>query len=469
MERHVIFNYFEEISKIPRGSKNEKAIREYLVKFAEDRGLEVYTDETYNVLIKKPAAEEYEDSGTIILQGHIDMVCEKNKETKHDFEKDGIELIYDGEFLKANGTTLGADNGIAVAYALAILDNDKLKHPALEIFLTADEETGMSGAENFDYNQLEGKTLINMDSEEEGEILVSCAGGVRKDYTVKIGEIENKYKNSFKIEVGGLKGGHSGADIHLDRGNANKILLELLNVLDQNIEFSISDIQGGSKDNAIPREAEVVIATDENNIQEIIKNEIVYYKEEFEGIIVSVEKNDRSNKVLDQDSLKKVVSIGNGIFDGVYTMSESIKGLVESSNNLGIMRRDGDNIYFSNLTRSSSDEKMQEIKEMDMKIVEKYKVEIDFNSEYPAWEYKKDSKIREVFKNVYKDMYGKEPLVKAIHAGLECGIFAGKMKDVDMVSFGPDMFDVHTPDEKLDIKSAVRMYECLINVLENVK
>lgn len=446
-----IIKYFEEISKIPRGSKNEKEISDFLVDFAKKRNLEVYQDEYYNVLIKKDASKGYENEDTLILQGHIDMVCEKNKDTMHDFKKDPIKLKYEGNFLTAEGTTLGADNGIAVAYAMAILDDISLKHPALEIFLTADEETGMTGAENFDYSKLEGKKLINLDSEEEGEILVSCAGGVRKSLSKDITYEKNTDK-TYKIVVKGLKGGHSGDDIDKNRDNAIKMIGRVLKDLHEKEDIKISHIEGGSKDNAIPREAEAIITSPK------------CLKFESEIPNISIMEIETAKKVIKET--RDIVNIIDEIINGVYKMSKDVDGLVETSNNLGIIKIEDGKIILTNLTRSSNKKSMNELNQKTINLAKKHDFSIEFNSEYPAWEYKKESEIREKIVEVYYKMYNKKPLIKAIHAGLECGIFSEKIKNIDMISLGPDMFDVHTPDERLDIKSAERTYELLLKILE---
>ncbi|WP_279381237.1 aminoacyl-histidine dipeptidase [Clostridium pascui] len=474
----LVFRYFEEISRIPRGSGNERAISDYLVDFAKEHNLEVIQDEALNIIIKKDSTKGYENAPTVILQGHMDMVCEKNNGTEHNFEKDSIKLKIEGDFIKATGTTLGADNGIAVAYCLAILASSDIKHPAIEVLVTTEEETGMGGASSVKGENLSGKILINIDSEEEGELLSSCAGGVRNKVSIKL-ELQKGQEGfiPYKVIVKGLKGGHSGMDIDKGRGNSNKIIGRVLNDINSQMELYIAEINGGAKMNAIPREAEAIILIKEENKnhlqniakkwQETLKNEL---RASDPGITVQLEEMDINiDKAFSKELTNKVIAILMLIPQGIQTMSMDIKGLVQSSTNLGVVTTEYDKITFESAIRSS----VKSLKDSIVKEIESIcnvvGANMSLESDYPAWEYREDSYIREVFKNVYKDMYGSEPKVTAIHAGLECGILKDILGGVDMISFGPNMYDVHTPDEKLSISSTERTYRYFLEVLKQIK
>jgi dipeptidase D len=471
-----IFYYFNEISQIPRGSKNEKKIADYLENFAKERNLDVYRDEFNNILIKKDATPGYENIPSIVIQGHTDMVCEKNQDTIHDFSKDPIKLQIDGEFIKATGTTLGADNGIAVAYALALLDSNDLKHPKLEIFLTSDEEQGMGGASNFDYSKLESKIMLNIDTEEEGEFYVSCAGGARGIFTIPLTYTANNYNNIFHIKVRGLIGGHSGMDIIKERANANKLLGRILNEINSNSDLSLIKIWGGSKDNAIPREADAIIATNSSfdELNKVIQEYKNIFNSEFLGIEnnieLFIENHDKNiDKVITKDISNKIISLLFLHFNGIESMSKKIDNLVESSLNLGVIEFLEDKVLFKSAIRSSVLTRKELIVKKLYSLANILDVSFESNADYPAWEYKEDSKIREICIKEYEKFANTKPKIKAVHAGLECGIISEKVKDIDIISFGPDIFGAHTPEEKMDINSAKRVYSYLIQLLENTK
>lgn len=472
-----IFKYFEEISKIPRGSGNEKAISDYLVSFAKKHNLEVIQDEVYNIIIKKPATPGYENGPTVILQGHMDMVCEKNKDKVHDFTKDPITLRYIDDMIYADNTTLGADNGIAVAMAMAILASDDVKHPPLEVVLTVDEESGMTGAHALNPEHLKGRILINMDTEEEGKLLVSCAGGLRTTITLEADwkKPEEGYE-AYRIEIKGLKGGHSGADIDKERGNSNKLLGRVLNAVYKEMPFQLSHLSGGSKSNAIPREAEAVvfIPSDKSQVliktinewDNILKNE---YKISDPEVTVNVHKADNSfENVLSWEKTEKAIALLMTIPNGIQTMSKSIDGLVESSNNLGVVSTNEEGITFDSAVRSSLDSLKEYIKEQIYTVAKLVGANFNAFGDYPGWEYNPNSRIREVFQRVYREKYGKEAEIIAVHAGVECGLFGEKIEGLDMISFGPDMYDVHTPNEHVSISSTKRTYEYLLAVLETL-
>lgn len=475
---NLVFKYFEDITRIPRSSGNEKAISDYLVNFAKEHNLQVIQDKALNVIIKKEGSKGYENAPTVILQGHMDMVCEKNKEVEHNFEKDPIKLRIDGDFVKASGTTLGADNGIAVAYCLAILSSNEIDHPPLEVLVTTEEETGMGGASSVKKENLSGKILINIDSEEEGELLASCAGGVRNRVKLKV-EKEDA-KEGFlplKLNIKGLKGGHSGMEIDKERGNANKLIGRVLNDLNSNLDIYIAEINGGAKMNAIPREAEAVILVKEKDKivledigskwKETLKNEL---KSSDSEVTVEIEKLEKKvEKTFTKDLGSRIIELLMLIPNGVQTMSMDIKGLVQSSTNLGVVTSDDNKITFESAIRSSIRSLKYEIVKRIETAAKLTGAEMSLESEYPEWEYRSDSYIRDVFVKVYKDVYNKEPKITAIHAGLECGILKDILGDLDMISLGPNMYDVHTPEERLSISSTERTFEYLLNVLKEIK
>jgi len=473
-----IFRYFEEISKIPRCSGKEKAISDYLVAFTKSKNLEVLQDNAQNVLIKKPAFPGYEKAPTVILQGHMDMVCDKNKSTKHDFEKDPIELRVEGDMLYAKDTTLGADDGIAIAYALSLLDSNNIPHPPLRVLVTTGEEIGLNGASALDPKYLEGDMLINMDCEKEGILFSSCAGGIRaKHYMPVTWENSEKDCISYLISIRGLKGGHSGVEIDKGRGNANKLMGRFLNDLLQDMEYYIGEINGGFKMNAIPREADVTVLINPCNeskmvakIEEwnlIFKNEL---KASDPGVTLSAKRLDNTIlKVLSRDTMNKVISLLVIIPNGVQTMSKDIEGLVESSTNLGVVTTSDAGILFESAIRSNVKSLKYNILNQARMIAGILDIAFETDSDYPEWEYNPDSELREICKRVYRDMYNSEVKVAAVHAGLECGLFKEKNKNLDMIAFGPNMYDVHTPNEHIGISSIKRTWEYLLAVLKEIK
>ena len=476
-----VFHYFAEISKIPRASKKEKEISDWLVKFAKERKLKVIQDEHYNVIIKKKATEGYEDFSPLILQGHMDMVWEKNKDTEFDFSTQGIELVIDGDFLKANGTTLGADNGIAIAYTLAILDSDDIKHPALEVVITTDEEDGMSGVVNLDFDEFDGKTLINLDTEEYGEVYVSSAGGTRTEtkFIFETKKIGNGY-TPISIEVKGLSGGHSGAEIHKNLGNSIKILSEVLYHLSKRYEMSLMHIDGGGKVNAIPREAiaEIAVKLDGDNIEELKKlaglafeNILKDFKVSDKSPILAIEKIEEKNLGISLGDTLNIINFLHEVPNGVLEMSKHIEGLVETSINIGFISTeivDGNvKIRIKSLARSMANDPLNKLVEEVTDLTRKHDANIKIAASNPSWEYKEDSKIRELIAKSFKEITGNEPVIKAIHAGLECGVFTQNVKGADVVSIGPNIYGAHTPEERMDIKSVGETWEWLLKILEN--
>lgn len=472
-----VLKHFETISKIPRGSGNEKEISDYLINFAKNLGLEAIQDKALNVIIKKPASKGYENAPTVIIQGHLDMVCEKNKDTIHDFLKDPIELVVKGDYIYANGTTLGADDGIAVAYAMALLEDNTIEHPNLEILLTTDEETGMTGAMAISKENINGKILINIDTEEEGYLLVSCAGGIRTKSSIKVERENINDEKLYTISIRDLKGGHSGTEINKERGNSNKLMGRFLMDCLEEIKISLVSIEGGSKNNAIPREADSVIAInecDKDKLFKLVKNWNEIFKKELEGkdegVTLSVTENKEDIKTkFTKEATEKTIKLLYLYPNGVNTMSKNIENLTESSTNLGIVKTTEEYVEFDSAVRSSVMTLRDDIVRKIEEITKLIGGEFESNAGYPAWEYKKESKIRDICEKVYKDMTGKEPIVYAIHAGVECGLFEEKLGNLDMISFGPDIRDAHTPSENLSISSTENVWYYLLEVLKNIK
>jgi len=467
-----VFYYFEEVTKIPRGSGNEKEISDYLFNLAKGKGWEVIQDEALNIIIKKQATKGYENSPVVMLQGHMDMVCEKNEGVVHDFEKDPIKLRIIDDFIYGTETTLGADNGIAVAMALAILDSDDLEHPALEVFITTDEEKGMTGAEKVDGSIFKSKYLLNLDSEEEGSFTSGCAGGCDILFKIPVQRQNLARKKAYKVTVKGLLGGHSGTDIHKERGNANKILGRILYDLLKDVE--LVNINGGSKTNAIPREANAVIVTDNINVvnnkikvwNDILKNEYIFTDP---AIGVFVLETNTEEIPMDHDLFEKAVAAINIIPSGVLSKSTVID-LVISSNNLGVITTENNLLKLHCSSRSSVETLLTHGFVPSMKqLGEVLDLECSIGDSYPGWEYAKKSAIRDICIETYKEIYNKEPVVGAIHAGLECGLLMKKIKGLDAISMGPDTWDVHSPNEHISIKSIENIYNLICEILKKIK
>lgn len=471
-----VFYYFEEICKIPHGSYHTKQISDYLVKFAEGLGLSCRQDESNNVVIKKPASAGYENAPTVILQGHCDMVCEKVPGSNHDFEKDGLELMIDGDFITANGTTLGGDDGIAVAYAMAILEDDTLKHPAIEVIITTDEEVGLLGAKELDCSDLKGTYFINMDSEEEGYLWISCAGGLSATTTIPV-RYEKVSGEKYEIVIDGLMGGHSGAEIDKIRANSNKLMGQALFALEQEMEIHLTELAGGQKDNAIPRNTRAVFMADaaaKQEVERIAAKLQADWRAEYagtdEGITVTVKAiGAAEEEALELVSQEKIIFFLIHVPYGIQKMSGSIEGLVETSINPGIMKLETTECRIVSSIRSSVGSAKEELTDKVCYLSEFLGGDCVIEGDYPAWEYRKESKLREIMVDTYKELFGQKPEVKAIHAGLECGLFYEKIANLDAVSFGPTMKDIHTTEEVLSISSTERMWNYLVKVLENIK
>ncbi len=466
-----VFGFFEEISAVPRGSGHNDKIKEYCENFAKQRNLKYISDDAGNVVIFKDASTDSKSMDPVIIQGHLDMVWEKDDSCNINFETDGLELCVDGDFIYAKGTTLGGDDGIAVAMCLAILDSDDICHPPLEIVFTADEEIGMLGAAALDFSPIKSKRMINLDSEAEGTLWVSCAGGVRADISMPVSYEENE-NQTYIISVGGLHGGHSGAEIHNGYANANKVMGRVLEMLSEKVDFNIVSINGGTMDNAITRDSVCIVKSSNGMISEYVSEIYNIIKKDYVSadpeIIISAEKTDGFRTAMSSESSLSVVRMLNELPSGVISMSKEIDGLVETSLNLGILKTENEYVSFGFAVRSSIDSERDVLAEKLKNISAKYSCDIDLHSQYPAWEYKKESKLREIMSVIFKDMFDKEMTVTAIHAGLECGLFCGKINGLDCVSLGPDMFDIHTPKERLSISSVERTWKFLLRVLENI-
>lgn len=469
-----VFTIFEELSSIPRTSGNEKQVSNYLVDFAKKRGLEVFQDEALNVIIKKGGTKGYEKSAPVIIQGHMDMVGEKTSNSHHDFLKDPLELRIVDDFIYATDTTLGGDDGIAVAYGLAILDAKTLKHPPIELLITTNEETGMNGASALTAEHLSGKTMLNIDSEEEGVFLVSCAGGLTS-YVTFNPKYEAVSGEVMEVSVTDLKGGHSGMEIIKQRGNAVKLLGRVLNRLNEEIGIRLVTLRGGAKHNAISREAYATIAFPKekaSKVSQIIKDMDSIFKVEniVEDPKVKVEiKKASGDKMMLSNNSNNIINYILTVPDGIQRMSSDIKGLVESSLNLGVLEQNGAKLEFTHSIRSSVKSKKLEMAEIISALGSLTGAVVNNTDSYPEWQYEQNSKIRKTAVETYKSLFKKEPEISAIHAGLECGLLKKILPDTDMISFGPNLFDVHTPEEHMSISSAERTYKFLTTLLENMK
>ena len=471
-----VFYYFEEICKIPHGSGNTKQISDYLVSFAKEHGLEYVQDELNNVVIYKPATEGYENAPTVIIQGHMDMVCEKRPDVEHDFTKDGLNISVKDGYITANGTTLGGDDGIAVAYGLALLESTDIAHPALEVLITVDEEIGLLGAVGLDCSVLKGRRLINLDSEAEGSLWISCAGGLSAISRIPVQRVQAEGQK-LQVKICGLMGGHSGAEIDKKRANANVLMGRFLYGLQREAEYEIISMEGGQKDNAITREAVTEILTGKEDaeavrayaekVQEELREE---YAGSDAGITIQIgEMGASSEMVLHPTSREKVLFYLMEVPFGIQKMSGSIEGLVETSTNIGIVKLSDDEFFGSSGVRSSVEAARDALSDKIQYLTEFVGGSYEIQGAYPAWEYRKDSSLRDQMVEVYEEMYGNKPEVVAIHAGLECGLFYEKIPGLDCVSLGPDMKDIHTTEEKLSISSVKRVWEYLVEVLKRIK
>lgn len=470
LEPASVFGYFEELCAIPHGSRNTKKISDYLVSFAEEHGLRYIQDEANNVILFCDGTCGMEDRPAVILQGHMDMVCEKDAGCTLDMAVDGLDITHDGERIFAKGTTLGGDDGIAVAYAMALLADNTIPHPPLEVVITVDEEIGMLGAKAIDLSELKGRTLINLDSEDEGVFTVSCAGGARATISLPV-ERRTVYGPCIRLNVDGLQGGHSGAEIHKNRANANKVMGEFMSRIQKIMPLCLTSLAGGTKDNAIPRTCQATMVAMGihleriNAIAEELQAEIREKYDEPEAVIQAFDVDALGGNSLSTESTAKVIGLLCTAPNGVQSWSKDMEGLVQTSLNMGITKL-GERFSVTMSVRSSVNTEKQELLEQLKTLANFYEGTYSQTGEYPAWEYKKNSHLRDVMVRVYTEMFGKEPQVLAIHAGLECGLLGEKLPGLDCISIGPQMHNIHTSRETLEIASTERTWKFLLEVLK---
>ena len=457
-------HYFEELCAIPHGSRDTKRISDYCVRFAEKHGLRYVQDAHNNVVIYKDGSAGYENHPTVILQGHLDMVCEKEPDCDIDFSTDGLRLRQDGTYLFAEGTTLGGDDGIAVAYTLAVLASETLAHPPLEAVFTVDEEIGMLGADALDMSLLSGRVMLNIDSEDEGILTAGCAGGATATVTLPVTR-EAVRQQGWRVRVDGLTGGHSGVEIHKGRVNANKLMAKLLRSLPG---LRLARVDGGAKDNAIPRSCEALLVSQAADFAarfETAKADCLAALPATEPhAVITCEKAEVA-EVLTADSTAAVLGLLDELPNGVQAMSTDIPGLVQTSLNLGIVKTSAENVAMTFSVRSSVGAEKSALLARLQGLAEKYGAAYGQMGEYPAWEFRKDSRLRETMVQTFEALYGKKPVVDVIHAGLECGIFSDRLHGLDAVSFGPQMHDIHTSRERLELASVARTWDYLVAVL----
>lgn len=475
-EPQKVFQYFEEICSIPHGSRNVEKISNYLVDFARQRNLKVRQDEEYNVIIWKNASAGYENAEPVIIQGHMDMVAVKEQDCVKDLEQEGLDLEICGDYLSAKGTSLGGDDGIALAYALAILDDDRISHPPIEAVFTTNEEIGMLGATALDVSDLNGKLLMNIDSEDEGIFTVSCAGGATvKCYIPYKKELISA--SIIEIRMDGFSGGHSGVEIGKDRLNANQVMGRVLLNVFQKVGMRLVVLGGGEKDNAIADFAEAAIAVNAEAIEttkKIIEDTFEEVRKEHQisdpdmKIQLNVIEENMFESFSGATTLATVVSLAN-MPGGVQRMNPEVEGMVQTSLNLGVLRTGEEHVEFTFSVRSSVESEKKYLIEKLKSLTEIFGGTVQVEGDYPGWEYKSDSKLRDVMVEAYRNLYNREPVIEGIHAGLECGIFADKIPHLDAVSFGPQMKDIHTTKEVLSISSVERTWELILKTLEMLK
>lgn len=473
LEPIPVFHFFEEICKIPHGSGNEAAISDYLKQFAKERGLFCIQDEWKNIIIVKEAVPGKETEETLILQGHMDMVAVKEPDCAADLKKEPLRLIVEGDFISAEGTSLGGDDGIAVAYILALLDSKEISHPRLEAVLTVGEEVGMGGAREIDLSVLKGRRMLNLDNEEEGVLLTSCAGGLRADCKLPV-TWEKRSGSVLHVRITGLQGGHSGAEIIKEGGNSNCLMGRVLNALIRETSASLISMEGGLADNAIPRQTDAYVMIKEEEKEKclaVLRSMEEAFGQELAvkdpGVrVVAEEEGEQTTDCLQAESMKKAVSYLMAMPNGIQAMSADVEGLVETSLNLGMMKLTTEHLRLTYAVRSSLESGKDAVRGRLAAISELAGAKMEVHGEYPGWAYRKDSPLRDKMVRIYEDLYGKKPQVQAIHAGLECGLFAGKLPGLDCISYGPDMKGIHTTEEVLSISSVRRVWEYLLEILK---
>ncbi len=477
LEPKNVWKNFYAINQIPRCSKHEEAVREYVLNFAKNLGLEAKTDHVGNVLISKPATPGMENRPAVVIQGHLDMVCEKNNDTEHDFSKDPIKMKVEDGWVTAEGTTLGAENGIAVAMGMALMEATDIPHPPLEFLFTVDEETGLTGASALKSDFVKGRILLNIDSEEEGALYIGCAGGLNTmlSKTIDWQDLPANHQ-TLRIKIGGLRGGHSGLNIHEGLGNAIILMGRLLYKLLEQTDVKIAAIDAGSKHNAIPREAVATVTVSSDQVDELkkiaadldktFKDELKFVDKD---VFATVENSDAVKKVFSDDFTARLVRLIYAMPHGVIAMSHAIENLVETSTNMAIIETKDDSVEMLTSQRSSVASEVEDIAGKIRALGELAQFKVEHGDGYPAWEPNPDSKLLATCKKIYTQRYGQEPEVKAIHAGLECGIIGEHYDGMDMISFGPDIVGAHSPDEKIRIESVAHIWEYLQEILKNIQ
>lgn len=472
LEPGAVFGYFEELCSIPHGSRNTKAISDYLVAFAGEHGVRCIQDESNNVILFVDGTCGMEEHEAVILQGHMDMVCEKDADCQINMQTDGLDVCHDGVCVYARGTTLGGDDGIAVAYAMALAADKTIPHPPLEIIITVDEEIGMLGANAIDVSMLRGRKMINLDSEAEGIFTVSCAGGARATISLKVNR-KMVYGPCIRLSVDGLRGGHSGADIHCNRANANKVMGEFMSRILKLMPLCLTSFTGGNQDNAIPRACQANVVAMGIGLERIndiaiqLQSEIREQYDEPDASVQAFDVDALGGNSLTTEDTARVVALLCAVPNGVQSYSVDMPGLVQTSLNLGIAKL-GELFSATFSVRSSVNKEKQGVLEQLKKLCEFYDGNYSQCGEYPAWEYRRDSVLRDTMVKVYSEMFGKDPKVLAIHAGLECGLLSEKLPGLDAVSIGPQMHDIHTSREKLEIASTARVWNFLCRVLKEL-
>ncbi len=478
LEPQLLWEHFYQISQIPRCSKHEEKVRQYIIEAAERNGLEYKLDTVQSVAVKKAATPGMEDKPIVVLQSHLDMVCEKNKDTVHDFSKDPIRLVRDGDWISADGTTLGADNGIGVAAALAVMESKNLQHGPLEFLFTIDEETGLTGATELGEDMLEGRILLNMDSEEDGAVYIGCAGGKDTELFLKMESepVPGGYK-VVRVRVGGLQGGHSGLQISEGLGNAVKLLGRFLWKHADAFSLRLMHIDGGSKHNAIPRECDAIVALPADQVEALIAAAQEYdaiYKEELKlsdaGVFVRVDQDgfDQGGPMFSSNLQSRCLNMLYAIPHGVQAMSQAVPGLVETSTNMAVIKTNEEHVSFLTSQRSSVNSALTDLADMVAAVGNLAGAEVHQGNGYPAWQPNPDSPTLKVAEKIHEELFGKKPEVKAIHAGLECGIIGDKFPGMDMISFGPTILGAHSPDERVQISTVEKFWRFLLAILKNI-
>jgi dipeptidase D len=475
LEPNIIWNNFSKLNAVPRPSKKEEKVIKFIHDFGVSLGLETQIDKVGNVVIFKPATDGMENRKTVILQSHLDMVHEKNNDVDFDFEKSGIQMYVDNDWVRAKGTTLGADNGLGVATIMSILESNDINHPRIEALFTIDEETGMTGALKLDENILKGDILLNLDTEEDDEIGIGCAGGVDVTISKSFNMTINPNLMFIKITLNGLSGGHSGMEIHKNLGNSNKLLSSIINDINENFLIHISEIDGGGLRNAIPRESSFILGINDLDFESIKTQSAKSFKtikDQFLNtdpfIKLNIIKLEEDFMIMGIDSQTELIKLIGNCPNGVYKMSDNIPGLVETSNNLANISLNDGNLNIKCLTRSSDESSKEELKNIIKSLFINKRYSVDFSGDYPGWQPNMSSEILSKLVKVYKDLNNSEPNVAACHAGLECGIIGSHYPELDMISFGPTIRGAHSPDERASIKSTIKFWKFLKEVLLNI-